>query len=91
MVFRKRGQTFQHEQWTYKGQAIDIVDAFNYLGTVFNYTGSFSGNIEYLTGKALKAMNTLLLNCNKVPISPKMLCQLFDSFVGTILSYSSEL
>ena len=86
MVFRKRGGLLNNESWTYKGQVLDAVDCFNYLGTVFNYTGSFNLNNEYITGKALKALNVLMVNCKKFPLKPKLLCQLF----GSILSYASE-
>jgi len=90
MVFRKRGKVLDNEQWTYGGNILENVDSFNYLGTVFNYTGSFNLNNEYIVGKALKALNVLLANCKKMPLKPKLLCQLFDSFVGSILSYAAE-
>ena len=61
-----------------------MVDSFNYLGTVFNYTGNFSLNQKYLVGKALKALNIRMYNCKKNPLTPKTQCQLFDSFVGSI-------
>ena len=60
------------------------------LGTIFNYTGSFCLNIQQLVGKALKALNVLMINCRKYNMKPKILCQLFDAFVGSILSYASE-
>jgi len=91
MVFRKRGGLKPGESWTYNDMSIDIVDSFNYLGTVFNYTGSYSMNQEYVIGKALKALNTLWVNCVKIKMKPKILCQLFDAFVGSTLSYSSEI
>ncbi|XP_052260175.1 uncharacterized protein LOC127864540 [Dreissena polymorpha] len=90
MVFRKRGGLKQNEKWAYNGNDIEVVDNFNYLGTVLNYTGSFKSNQEHLIGKALKAMNTLLIKCHDFDIKPKILCQLFDSFVGSILNYSAE-
>ena len=65
----------------YKDNPVDIVDSFNYLGTVFNHNRSFKCNIKYPIGKALKAMNVLLFYCKRVPLSPMHLCQLFDSFV----------
>ena len=68
-----------------------MVDNFNYLGTIFNYTGNFSLNQEYLAGKALKALNILMYNCKTIPLTPKTQCQLFDSFVGSILGYGSEI
>ena len=67
------------------------MDNFNYLGTIFNYTGSFVLNQEHLVGKALKALNLLLINCHKYRLKPKIICQLFDSFVGSILNYASEI
>ena len=41
MVFRKRGQLKQNEQWRYDGITISVVDDFNYLGVVFSYDSSF--------------------------------------------------
>ena len=61
------------------------------LGTIFNYTGSFCLNIQQLVGKALKALNVLMINCRKYNMKPKIKCQLFDAFVGSILSYASEI
>ena len=91
MVFRKRGRILPTEQWNYNGQNIEVVNDFNYLGTVFNYTGNFTLNQEYLSGKALKAMNVLLCKLKKFDLSPRTLCQLFDSFVSSILNYSCEI
>ena len=39
VVFRKRGGLLNNESWTYKGVNLEVVNNFNYLGTVFNYTG----------------------------------------------------
>ena len=47
MVFRKRGGLLPNESWTYNDQIIDVVDDFNYLGNIFNYTGSFNLNQEH--------------------------------------------
>ena len=41
MVFRKRGRLRQHEQWSYNDERLEIVDNFNYLGTVLVTMGSF--------------------------------------------------
>jgi hypothetical protein len=91
MVFRKRGGLLPTEKWTYNGQHIEVVNDFNYLGTVFNYTGNYALNQEHLVGKALKALNVLLYKCKDYDLKPKTLCQLFDAFVAPILYYASEL
>ena len=41
-------------------------------------------------GKGLKALNCLLFNTKKCCLKLKVLCQLFDAFVGSILNFSSE-
>ena len=62
LVFRKRGGLRPDEVWQYNGNVIDTVSDFNYLRTVFNYTGSFTLNHETLSGKGLNALNVLLNN-----------------------------
>ena len=87
VVFRKRRHVLPTEKWFYNGQALEVVDNINYLGTVFNYTGSFILNNQYIIGKSLKAMNILLYNVKKVELSPEISLQLFDAFVGSILNF----
>ena len=91
MVFRKRGIVRPNERFVYKGIVLDVVNDFNYLGTIFNYTGTFALNQEHLVGKALKSLNVLMANCYKFDLKPNTICQLFDSFVGSVLSYGSEI
>ena len=90
MVFRKRGRVGQNIRFYYDNQTLEIVDNFNYLGVVLNYTGSFILNQQNLSGKGLKAMNVLLSKIKTVDFTPKTMCQLFDSFVGSIISYACE-
>ena len=33
----------------------------------------------------------MLINCRKYNLKPKLLCELFDSFVGSILNYGAEI
>ena len=44
MVFRKRGELKNNERWIFNGHFLESDDNFNYLGTVFNYTGTFNLN-----------------------------------------------
>ena len=91
VVFRKRGRLKHDELFMYKDQRLEIVNNFNYLGTIFNYNGTFALNQQYLIGKANKALNVLLINCKRYQLKPKLLCQLFDAFVGSILNYAAEI
>ena len=91
MVFRKRGNIFENEKCYFDGKLLHTVDDFNYLGSCFNYTGSFTLNQELLAEKGLKAMNNLLHNLRKYPYNLKICCQLFDSFINPVLSYACEI
>ena len=62
VVFRIRGGLLNNESWAYNGTPLEVVNNFNYLGTVFNYTETFVLNQETLVGKGLKALNCLLYN-----------------------------
>jgi len=47
MVFRKRGRLNIDEKWTYSGLNVEVVDSFNYLGTVFKYNVNFEFNNDF--------------------------------------------
>jgi hypothetical protein len=57
-------------KWIYNNVDLEAVDNLNYLGTVFNYTCNFNLYQEHLAGKALKAINVLLIKCKKYNIEP---------------------
>ena len=90
MVFRKGGNLRQNEKWTYAGENIEIVSNFNYLGIVLSSGGSFVKATNTLVGKALKAMHALLSITKEMQVPVKIMFNLFDSFVGSILNYSCE-
>ena len=48
-------------------------------------------NQETLVGKGLKAMNCLLHNTKRYSFRPKVMCQLLDAFVGSVLNYSCDI
>ena len=41
LVFRKRGRLPQDVQFTFENIILEVVDDFNYLGVIMNYTGTF--------------------------------------------------
>ena len=55
-----------------------------------SYNGCINVNQDILVGKGLKALNVRLINLKKYSIKPSTQCQLFDSFIGSILNYASE-
>ena len=76
----KRRRLKIDEKWTYTGLNVEVVDSFNYLGTVFKYNGNFALNNDFIIGKALKALKVLLYNCKRYPMKPNVLCETFRRF-----------
>ena len=69
--FRRRGGLLNNEKWYYNGVETESVNEFSYLGVVFNYTGTFVLNQQYVSGKALKAMRVLMQNIRTMTYHPK--------------------
>ena len=60
MVCRKSGQKHDHEKWIFKGKLLEIVNDFNYLGTVFNYNGYFTLNQKQLGKQRIKSVKCVV-------------------------------
>ena len=93
MVFRKRGNLTNDDVLTYGGNTLDAVDDFNYLGTVFHYTGNFSRNTEHIVGKSLTALKHLLNTRKSIPLKPKTLYLIlvYAQYCVMLLCYGSEI
>ena len=85
-MFGKRGPIGQDHKWLNSGEELEIVNDCDYLAFFTNYTGLFVLNQEVLARKGLKALNILLAKLKKYNLTPKTMRQLFDAFVGSILS-----
>lgn len=91
VIFRKGGVVSQEEKWTYDNKEIEIVSSFNYLGVVLSSGGSFAKATSTLSGKALKAVHSLFAITKDKEIPLDLMFGLFDTFVGSILSYGCEI
>ena len=91
LVFRKGGRLSSNLQFTYKGNNIEIVSKFCYLGIVFTSGGSSFETQKTLSGQALKAIFTLRKYLNSFTVlSPSHILDLFDKLITPILNYGSE-
>ena len=91
IVIFKKGRTLNVDStFTYSGINIAVVNTFNYLGIVFTSNGSFYNAIKTLTSKATRAMGQLLAVTKHKEIPLKIMIDLFDSFVASLLYYSCE-
>ena len=64
---------------------------FNYLGYVISSGGSVQKAINLLADKAVRSMGMLFFTIKRIQVPFKMLMQLFDTYVKSILNYSCEL
>ena len=91
LVFRKGGRLSSNLQFTYKGNNIEIVSKFCYLGIVFTSGGSSFETQKTLSGQALKAIFTLRKYLNSFTgLYPSHILDLFDKLITPILNYGSE-
>ena len=90
VIFSRGRHVDENIDLTYSRNIIEIVSNFNYLDLVFSSNGNFYDAIKTLSGKATRSMSELLYITKNKDIPVKIMIDLFDSFVGSILYYSSE-
>ena len=89
MIFEK-GRRSHHDFYIYN-TAIEVVDSFKYLGITLFKNGNWYRSQKFIAQHASFALHNLfcLLKTVELPISQK--CKLFDSLVGSILNFGSEI
>lgn len=91
MVFRKGGYLSKSERWYYKGNILEVVNKYCYLGFMFSTKLSAKIGTDHLVSKAKKASFFLLkvfFKCKDM--SKDIFFKIFDAKVQSILLYSSE-
>lgn len=92
MIFRKGGHLSKKEKWFFKGQEIEVVNSYKYLGFTLTTKLSFDIALEEFAGRAkgkivdlFKTMKSLA--CTDVTVFFK----LFDAQIKPLLLYASEI
>ena len=92
MVFRTGGILRNSERWLYRGEEIEVVQFYKYLGTYFTAKLSWTKTKETLAFQANKAVNTLLHYQNQYGrFDHNDAFKFVDAMVLPILTYSSEI
>ena len=92
MVFRRGGSLSRKDKFNYKGQAIEIVNTYTYLGIVMSYTGLFRQACNDRMSKARTALASALSLCSSANIySWQGRTKLFDSIVVNSLLYAAPI
>ena len=92
VVFRNGGTLKTNEVWLYKGEKIQVVSFYEYLGMLMTPKLVWSKTIEMLSKQALKTTPSILRYQSKFGhFHPKDMFKLFDSMVKPILCYGAEI
>ena len=92
MVFRRGGVLRKNEQWFYKGEKIEVVSRYKYLGIFFSTKLKWSLSKQTLATQAEKAilcLKWLQYNCGFLPVNVAI--ELFDKQILRIVIYGSEI
>jgi hypothetical protein len=91
IIFFSSGRLPQHINFSYDGNAIEIVNEFTYLGLNFSRTGSSTNAKKVLINKAYKAMYEVIKKGKLYNMSIKSQYDRFDKIVKPILLYGCEI
>ena len=92
MVFRRGGVLRKNEQWFYKGEKIEVVSRYKYLGIFFSAKLKWSLAKQTLATRAQKAilcLKRIQYKCGFLPVNVAI--ELFDKQILPILLYGSEI
>ena len=92
MVFRRGGVLRKNEQWFYKGEKIEVVSRYKYLGIFFSTNLKWSlakQTLETQAQKAILCLKRLQYKCGFLPVNVAI--ELFDKQILPILIYGSEI
>ena len=91
VIFRNGGNIKENENWVYDGKEIQIVNQFSYLGMLFNYNGEFNETYQHIADQRRKAYFAILSKLKNHYFNIETPCSVLDTYVDSILSYSSEI
>ena len=88
MIFEKGRHT--HFVCYIYGHSIEVVETFKYLGVTFFKTGNWFRTQKCIARHAYFALYNLFRICNTIELPVSQKCKLFDTLVGSILNFGSE-
>jgi Reverse transcriptase (RNA-dependent DNA polymerase) len=81
-----------NESYVYKGETLDIVDTYTYLGVVFERGSKWALTKKRNITAMRKAMFAMMHRIQELKIeSPLLQCSLFDALVAPVISYGCEM
>ena len=90
IIIFSKGKITMHPNFTFNNKIVEVVDDYVYLGTTFNYNGSFTKAIKKQVSQAQKAMFSLLTKARRLLLPIDIQLDLFEKMVVPILLYGCE-
>lgn len=91
IVFRKGGRLAEQEKWVFKGEQIEIVSQYNYLGVIVTPQMSFLKHIQNRNSQSKSAINVTwknFINKDEVPLAQKW--NMYQAVCRAIQSYAAQ-
>ena len=85
-----QGKVKKHPVFLFGNDQLDVVSDYVYLGTKFNYNGSFNKAIAKQVNQAKRALYSLKTKALKLNLPVDIQCELFDKMIVPILLYGCE-
>ena len=90
VVIFSKGKVTLYPAFLFGHDVIEVVEEYTYLGTVFNYNGSFTKAISKQALQASKAFYALLNKIKKLRLPVDLSLELFDHLVLPVMLYGCE-
>jgi hypothetical protein len=79
------------QKFVFKGDVIELVQTFKYLGILFETTSNLESTVEHLAVASRRSLFALNCCCAELRImNVKLCCDLFNMFVRSTTSYACE-
>ena len=92
IVFRNGGIVKKSEKWVYKGEQLETVTYYSYLGLLISSRLCWTKCVETLSCKAQPLLSKMRFLCNRYDnFTNKVLFKIFDSKIKPIILYGSEI
>ena len=91
VVIFSRGKVRKHKSFVFGNETIDVVDDYVYLGTTFNYNGTFHKAKTKQSTQAMKATFSLITKIKQLNLSIETSIELIDVLIIPIFLYGAEI
>ena len=91
VIIFSRGKIRKFKSFNFGDGQIDVVDDYIYLGTTFNFNGTFRKAKEKQVAQARKAIYTLITRIKQLGLFFETSIELFERLIIHILLYGSEI